>query len=81
MAMRPARAFPGQRPTRPPTGRALLAKVVTPQRGMGLMVPSCAARTRPVRVGRCQEPLGRSRGGVQTRLDSARGACCEGRAP
>ena len=50
-------------------------------RGVVFGMPSCAARTRPVRVGHRPEPVGRSRGGGQARLDSARGAGGEGLAP
>jgi hypothetical protein len=57
-----ARACPGQRPTRPPsnqrfasgkTGRALLAKVVTPPRAWVFDALCQAGQSRPARAGRC----------------------------
>ena len=50
---RSARACPGQRPTRPPTGRALVAKVALQARRMVFEAPSRSTLSRPARVRRC----------------------------
>jgi len=49
LAKRPARACPGQRPTRPLTWRTLLAKVMTSPRVLVFDVPSQAVQSRPAR--------------------------------
>ena len=81
----PARACPGQRPNRPPTGRAPLAKVVTPPRVLVLDVPSQAVQSRPARFGRGPLLRLRARGGCypgQIRGLRAKPCCrSEGPAP